>query len=227
MASNNLSVLEALDTARTQWYHAKAIVIAGMGFFTDAYDLFFMFDAIKKRLLSTSFNRMEELIGIPCKHVMAEIYNVFENSIRVGIPELWVIVAYKLETWSHVYSFKINPCNGREMWPLVESTTVIIPPNYKPQVGRPVKKTKKSYDEIASESHNRKSYRGQRGASQAGGSSKAYARQAVGARNVSGQAVGAINASSQAGVSSQPSAPASTATGARNFPSQAVTFHIF
>ncbi|KAI3712531.1 hypothetical protein L1987_71089 [Smallanthus sonchifolius] len=39
MASNNLSVLEALDTARTQWYHAKAIVIAGMGFFTDAYDL--------------------------------------------------------------------------------------------------------------------------------------------------------------------------------------------
>ncbi|XP_042753235.1 low affinity inorganic phosphate transporter 4-like [Lactuca sativa] len=40
MASNNLSVLEALDTARTQWYHVKAIVIAGMGFFTDAYDLF-------------------------------------------------------------------------------------------------------------------------------------------------------------------------------------------
>nr|GEX55385.1 hypothetical protein [Tanacetum cinerariifolium] len=102
-----------------------------------------------------------ELIGIPCKHVMAEIYNVFENSIRVGIPELWVLVAYRLET-----------C-------------------------------------------------------QAGGSSKAYARQAAGARNVSGQAVGAINASSQAGVSSQPNAAASTATGARNFSSQAVTFHIF
>ncbi|KAK1419419.1 hypothetical protein QVD17_28586 [Tagetes erecta] len=40
MAPNNLSVLDALDTARTQWYHVKAIVIAGMGFFTDAYDLF-------------------------------------------------------------------------------------------------------------------------------------------------------------------------------------------
>ncbi|XWS50409.1 hypothetical protein CRYUN_Cryun12cG0085100 [Craigia yunnanensis] len=41
MASNdNLAVLQALDTARTQWYHVKAIVIAGMGFFTDAYDLF-------------------------------------------------------------------------------------------------------------------------------------------------------------------------------------------
>ncbi|OMO75956.1 Phosphate permease [Corchorus capsularis] len=40
MATNNLAVLQALDTARTQWYHMKAIVIAGMGFFTDAYDLF-------------------------------------------------------------------------------------------------------------------------------------------------------------------------------------------
>ncbi|KAM3682059.1 hypothetical protein ACJW30_12G044000 [Castanea mollissima] len=35
-----LEVLEALDTARTQYYHVKAIIIAGIGFFTDAYDLF-------------------------------------------------------------------------------------------------------------------------------------------------------------------------------------------
>ncbi|XP_061348107.1 low affinity inorganic phosphate transporter 4-like [Gastrolobium bilobum] len=35
-----LAVLDALDSSRTQWYHIKAIVIAGMGFFTDAYDLF-------------------------------------------------------------------------------------------------------------------------------------------------------------------------------------------
>uniref|UniRef100_A0A1S4BZX0 Inorganic phosphate transporter 1-11 n=1 Tax=Nicotiana tabacum TaxID=4097 RepID=A0A1S4BZX0_TOBAC len=40
MASNNLTVLNALDTARTQWYHVTAVIIAGMGFFTDAYDLF-------------------------------------------------------------------------------------------------------------------------------------------------------------------------------------------
>jgi PHS family inorganic phosphate transporter-like MFS transporter len=37
---SNLAVLDALDSARTQMYHMKAIVIAGMGFFTDAYDLF-------------------------------------------------------------------------------------------------------------------------------------------------------------------------------------------
>src|ERR1044072_7196537 len=35
-----LGVLNALDVAKTQWYHFTAIVIAGMGFFTDAYDLF-------------------------------------------------------------------------------------------------------------------------------------------------------------------------------------------
>ncbi|KAJ7964679.1 phosphate transporter 1 1 [Quillaja saponaria] len=35
-----LEVLNALDAAKTQWYHFTAIIIAGMGFFTDAYDLF-------------------------------------------------------------------------------------------------------------------------------------------------------------------------------------------
>ncbi|KAK4478199.1 hypothetical protein RD792_017482 [Penstemon davidsonii] len=35
-----LQVLNALDVAKTQLYHFTAIVIAGMGFFTDAYDLF-------------------------------------------------------------------------------------------------------------------------------------------------------------------------------------------
>ncbi|EFJ36431.1 hypothetical protein SELMODRAFT_78488 [Selaginella moellendorffii] len=35
-----LEVLSALDKAKTQWYHFTAILIAGMGFFTDAYDLF-------------------------------------------------------------------------------------------------------------------------------------------------------------------------------------------
>ncbi|GJV83895.1 hypothetical protein Tco_1523793 [Tanacetum coccineum] len=106
----------------------------------------------------------------------------------------------------------------REMWPVVESTTVIIPPNHKSQVGIPPKKWKKSHDEIISQScssgklsrkgrlvkcskcgklgHNMKGYRGQGGASQAGGSSQAGARQDAGARNVSGQAAGSRNASS-------------------------------
>ncbi|KAJ0900672.1 putative ABC-type phosphate transporter [Helianthus annuus] len=35
-----LKVLWALDVAKTQYYHFKAIIIAGMGLFTDSYDLF-------------------------------------------------------------------------------------------------------------------------------------------------------------------------------------------
>ncbi|KAF4354168.1 hypothetical protein F8388_004180 [Cannabis sativa] len=40
MAGEQMGVLNALDVAKTQLYHFTAIVIAGMGFFTDAYDLF-------------------------------------------------------------------------------------------------------------------------------------------------------------------------------------------
>ncbi|KAK2986539.1 hypothetical protein RJ640_012302 [Escallonia rubra] len=40
MPREQLQVLKALDVAKTQLYHFTAIVIAGMGFFTDAYDLF-------------------------------------------------------------------------------------------------------------------------------------------------------------------------------------------
>ncbi|RDX75113.1 Inorganic phosphate transporter 1-4, partial [Mucuna pruriens] len=40
MANEQIQVLNALDVAKTQWYHFTAIIIAGMGFFTDAYDLF-------------------------------------------------------------------------------------------------------------------------------------------------------------------------------------------
>ncbi|MCO5611491.1 hypothetical protein L7F22_065744 [Adiantum nelumboides] len=40
MGKHQLEVLTALDKAKTQWYHFTAIIVAGMGFFTDAYDLF-------------------------------------------------------------------------------------------------------------------------------------------------------------------------------------------
>ncbi|KAL0710631.1 hypothetical protein Bca4012_017609 [Brassica carinata] len=40
MARKGKEILNALDAAKTQMYHFTAIVIAGMGFFTDAYDLF-------------------------------------------------------------------------------------------------------------------------------------------------------------------------------------------
>ncbi|GJY62584.1 retrovirus-related pol polyprotein from transposon TNT 1-94 [Tanacetum coccineum] len=179
-----------------------------------------MFDGIKKRLLSTMFNGMKwELTGIPCKHVVAAIYNMSENSVGVGIPKQWVHAAYKLETWAHVYSFKVNRCNRRDMWPVVESKTIIIPPLFEPSIGRLPKKRKKSNDEITSQSaspcklsrkgksdscgkygnvgHNRKGCRGQGGGSSQVGAKK-VSGQAAGSRKVFGQAVGSRKVSGQA-----------------------------
>ncbi|GKD68962.1 hypothetical protein Tco_1323052 [Tanacetum coccineum] len=147
-----------------------------------------------------------------------------ENSMGVGIPEQWVHAAYRLETWAHVYSFKVNPCNGRDMWPVVESRTVIILPLYKPPIGRPPKKRKKSNDEIASQSvsSGKLSRKGKsvscaasatNVSGQAAGSRK-VSSQAAGATNISGQAAGARKVSGQAAdagkASSQPSAAQST-----------------
>ncbi|GKB90709.1 mutator type transposase [Tanacetum coccineum] len=122
--------------------------------------------------------------------------------------------SYRHETWAHVYLFKINPCNGKEMWLVVESRLVIISPIHKPQVSRPPKKRNKSNDKLASQScssgnisrkgksvkcskcrnlgHNRKGCKSQGGASQVGGSSQQSqgARKAASARNISSQAAG-------------------------------------
>ncbi|KAL6650428.1 hypothetical protein ACP70R_009353 [Stipagrostis hirtigluma subsp. patula] len=67
MAHIQLRVLHALDAAKTQWYHFTAVVIAGMGFFTDAYDLF-------------SISLVMDLIGDPDGshplHVVAAITSI-------------------------------------------------------------------------------------------------------------------------------------------------------
>jgi len=34
------NVLASLDEAKLSWFHIKAILISGCGFFTDAYDIF-------------------------------------------------------------------------------------------------------------------------------------------------------------------------------------------
>ncbi|KAM7252902.1 hypothetical protein ACFE04_025520 [Oxalis oulophora] len=41
-SSDTQEALSALDTARIQFYHFQAVIICGMGLFTDAYDLFCM-----------------------------------------------------------------------------------------------------------------------------------------------------------------------------------------
>lgn len=40
LAVDGTSVLESYDKKKFSWFHVKVILISGMGFFTDAYDLF-------------------------------------------------------------------------------------------------------------------------------------------------------------------------------------------
>lgn len=57
MAGESAQVLNALDVAKTQWYHFTAIIIAGMGFFTDAYDLFCI--SLVTKLLGRIYYRVD------------------------------------------------------------------------------------------------------------------------------------------------------------------------
>ncbi|KAM7261466.1 hypothetical protein ACFE04_008833 [Oxalis oulophora] len=54
-----LKVLSALDSAKTRFYHFKTIIVAGMGLFTDSYDLFCITPILK--LLSRIYYKDSKL----------------------------------------------------------------------------------------------------------------------------------------------------------------------
>ncbi|GKA84888.1 mutator type transposase [Tanacetum coccineum] len=89
-----------------------------------------------------------ELTGIPCKHAVACIWDMATNGQEPGIPESWVSECYWLSTWQEMYSFKINPCNGPDMWKKSPSPITLTPPDYHTPIGRPPKKRKKSAAEL-------------------------------------------------------------------------------
>ncbi|GKD69689.1 hypothetical protein Tco_1323779, partial [Tanacetum coccineum] len=146
-----------------------------------------------------------ELTGIPCKHVVAAIYNMSENSVGV--------VKYATVIIPSLYKPQVDrlPKKRKKSHDEIASESCSL--GKLSRKGKSIKCGK-----CGNVGHNRKGCMGQSGASQAGGSSarnvsgQAGARQDAGARNVSGQAAGARNASSQSGDSSQPSATPSTAS---------------
>ncbi|GKA28787.1 NB-ARC domains-containing protein [Tanacetum coccineum] len=95
--------------------------------------------------------RKWELTRMPYKHALASIWNMATNNMDVGTPKSWVHTAYWLVTWQKVYSFKINPLNGKHLWSKHPSPNILIPPKHHPQVGRPPKKRKKSASELSSQ----------------------------------------------------------------------------
>ncbi|GJY24777.1 mutator type transposase [Tanacetum coccineum] len=79
---------------------------------------------------------------------VACIWDMASNGQEPGIPESWVSECYWLSTWQDMYRFKINPCNGPDMWKKSPSPITLTPPDYHTPVGRPPKKRKKSAAEL-------------------------------------------------------------------------------
>ncbi|GKE29794.1 mutator type transposase [Tanacetum coccineum] len=92
--------------------------------------------------------RKWDLTGMSCKHAVAAIWNMAENGLEPGIPETWVHQSYWLKPWEEMYRFKINPCNGPDLWPSSDSPIILTPPDYHTPIGRPPKKRKKSVAEL-------------------------------------------------------------------------------
>lgn len=86
---------------------------------------------------------------MPCKHVVATIWDMSLNDQQVAIPERWVHPCYWLKTWKSMYDFKVNPINGRNGWPKSTCPAILTPPKHHTQVGRPKKKRRKSQEEIS------------------------------------------------------------------------------
>nr|KAJ0219091.1 hypothetical protein LSAT_V11C300125620 [Lactuca sativa] len=61
--------------------------------------------------------------------------------------EDWVHPCYKLSTWRAMYLNKIDPINGRSMWPKSDCQFTLTPPKHHTQVGRPKKKRRRGVDE--------------------------------------------------------------------------------
>ncbi|XP_054794504.1 inorganic phosphate transporter 1-4-like [Prosopis cineraria] len=75
MGKGQIQVLNALDVAKTQWYHFTAIIIAGMGFVTDAYDLFAI-SLVTKLIGRVYYAGDEEKPGTLPPHVSSAINGV-------------------------------------------------------------------------------------------------------------------------------------------------------
>lgn len=106
--AGDLKVLKALDAAKTQWYHFTAIIIAGMGFFTDAYDLFCI--SLVTKLLGRVYYHVDGSTkpGSLPPGVSAAVNGVaFCGTLtgRAGICRLHLLYSYRKSELNELLSF--------------------------------------------------------------------------------------------------------------------------
>nr|KAJ0191861.1 hypothetical protein LSAT_V11C800403850 [Lactuca sativa] len=97
--------------------------------------------------INTQAAKFWEITGFPCRHDVSAIWNKIENGEDAPDVEDWVHPCYKLSTWRDMYLNKIDPINGRSMWPKSDCPFTLTPPKHHTQVGRPKKKRRRGVDE--------------------------------------------------------------------------------
>ena len=75
-----------------------------------------------------------EITGMPCKHAVAAIWDRIANSEDSSPVEEYVHPCYMTTTWRAMYFNKIDPINGRSLWPKSESPYTLLPPKHHKQV---------------------------------------------------------------------------------------------
>ncbi|KAL4560423.1 hypothetical protein LXL04_032574 [Taraxacum kok-saghyz] len=80
-----------------------------------------LFEVIKKEAARSCTCRNWEITGMPCKHAVAAIWERIANSEDSSPVEEYVHPCYRTTTWRAMYFNKIDPINGRSLWPKSES----------------------------------------------------------------------------------------------------------
>ncbi|CAI9288005.1 unnamed protein product [Lactuca saligna] len=77
-----------------------------------------------------------------------QIGQVFKTKVDVkNYMNSHAVATRRLSTWKAMYFNKIDPLNGRTMWPKSDCPFTLLPPKHKTQVGRPKKKRRRGVDE--------------------------------------------------------------------------------
>ena len=109
--------------------------------------------------------RKWELTGIPCRHVIAVLFDKADNGESVGELYTYVHRVHWLETWKAAYANKVEPIKGRSMWPASDCPMKIRPPPHHNQPGRPKRKRQQSMNERSQSQGQSQSQRHQHGPS--------------------------------------------------------------
>nr|KAJ0199886.1 hypothetical protein LSAT_V11C600309630 [Lactuca sativa] len=85
--------------------------------------------------------------GIPNIHVISVLYNKADHGKCVHELHTYVHKVHWLQTWKNAYGYKVEPINGRPLWPRSECPMQTRPPPHCNQLGRPKMKRRQSMEE--------------------------------------------------------------------------------